>query len=294
MIGVIGDVVQDVVVHLEEEMRPATDTASTIVVRRGGSAANVAAFAARLHPTRFIGCVGDDLAGVAVTEDLERRGVDVRMQVRDTTGTIVVLIDPSGERSMFPSRGASACIGHVDDDWLEGVEILHLTGYSLQSEPSAASVLDAARRVKQRGGQVSFDVSSTGMIDTFGLDAYREIVRDIAPDVVSANADETRMLGLADADGAGDFLRDLAAQGDVVLLARDGVRPTRVFRGAELLASVPVQPADVVRDLTGAGDAFNAGFLAATAGGADPVVACGRAHDAARRVLAFDGASDGT
>ena len=59
MLGVIGDVVQDVIVWQLEETREATDIKSEVRMRRGGSAANVAAFAAPRYPTRFIGCVGD-------------------------------------------------------------------------------------------------------------------------------------------------------------------------------------------------------------------------------------------
>ncbi len=51
MLGVIGDVVQDVVVWQLEEIRHATDTKSKIMMTRGGSAANVAAFAASRYPT---------------------------------------------------------------------------------------------------------------------------------------------------------------------------------------------------------------------------------------------------
>ena len=134
MLGVIGDVVQDVVVWMQEPLRPATDTQSEITMRRGGSAANVAAFAGPRHPTRFIGRVGDDIGGYAVRRELEDRGVDVRLQVGAMTGMIVVLIDDRGERMMFPSRGESALIEHVDDAWLEDLEILHITGYSLASE----------------------------------------------------------------------------------------------------------------------------------------------------------------
>ena len=46
MLGVVGDVVQDVVVWQMEEVRYATDTKSEVMMQRGGSAANVAAFAA--------------------------------------------------------------------------------------------------------------------------------------------------------------------------------------------------------------------------------------------------------
>jgi len=71
VLGVIGDVVQDVVVWQLEEIRAATDTKAEITMTRGGSAANVAAFAAPRHPTRFIGCVGDDLGGLVLTQELK-------------------------------------------------------------------------------------------------------------------------------------------------------------------------------------------------------------------------------
>lgn len=291
MLGVVGDVVQDVVVWLEEDIRPATDTKSTISITRGGSAANVAAFAGPRHPTRFIGCVGDDLAGIVVTRELEGHGVDVRMQVAGETGTIVVLIDHSGERMMFPSRGASGLIGPIDSDWLDDVELLHLTGYSLQSEPSASSVIDATAQVKRQGGRISFDVSSTGMVDLFGLERFQRLMLDLAPDFVSANWDESHHLGLLDEHGEpGPFLSRL---GDTVLLARAGTDPTHIYRAGELVASVPVRPAVVVRDLTGAGDAFNAGFLTSWLTDGDLVHACEEAHELARSVVAAPGATQG-
>ena len=291
MLGVIGDVVQDVVVWMQEELRPATDTRSEITMRRGGSAANVAAFAGPRHPTRFIGRVGADLGGHVVRQELEGHGVDVRLQVGESTGMIVVLIDDRGERSMFPSRGESARIAPVEQAWLDDLEILHLTGYSLAEEPSASNVLDAARRVHEAGGRVSFDVSSTGMIDLYGIDRFVDLVVDLAPDVITANDDEARMLGLVDAAaGPGPLARRLP---ETVVLARAGQDPTRVLRGGDLVATVPVTPAEVVRDMTGAGDAFNAGFLTATLRGAGLEEAVMAAHSLARRVLAHPGASEG-
>lgn len=295
MLGVLGDVVQDVVIWLEEEMRPATDTKSQITMHRGGSAANVAAFAGHRHPTRFIGCVGNDLGGHVVTQELESHGVDVRMQHHDaSTGMIVLLIDRKGERMMFPSRGASAMLTPVPACWLDDIDILHVTGYSLEKDPTASSVIEATRHVRAAGGRLSFDVSSTGMIDLYGRDDFSDLIVELSPDFISANRDETHLLGLVDNDTPGPLLQRL---GQSVILARAGADDTQIVRGGQMVATVGVQPTDDIRDMTGAGDAFNAGFLSAVVQDSGPqpdlVAACQAGHTLARRVLTHPGASEG-
>ncbi|MBW3085506.1 2-dehydro-3-deoxygluconokinase [Austwickia sp. TVS 96-490-7B] len=288
MLGVIGDLVQDVVVWLDDTPRHATDTTAQITLTRGGSAANVAAFAGPHHPTRFMGCVGTDRTGQDLARDLRDHDVEVRLQQRGTTGTIVVIVGPDGERSMLTCRGACARLGPIDPQWLAGVDLLHVTGYSFQDPIGRESVVDAARQVHAAGGRVSVDVSSTGMIQDCGVAAFSQWLIDMGPDVVSANADESRLLTLADGAGPGELARWLDS---TVVLNRSGPGPTRVTCGERVLGEVPVEAVMSVRDVTGAGDAFDAGFLVAWAGGADPVEACRCGHDLARRVIGSPGAT---
>lgn len=124
---VVGDLVQDTVVWLAEPLQIGSDTKGDVHITRGGSAANVACAAAGLVPTRFIGCVGTDFLGDLVAASLEEFDIDVRLQRRGSTGVVVVLIDEDGERTMVPSRGASAMLNDVDPDWLADAAVLHLT-----------------------------------------------------------------------------------------------------------------------------------------------------------------------
>lgn len=290
MLGIIGDLVQDIVVWTLEDLRYATDTHSQITTTRGGSAANVAAFAGSRCQTRFIGCVGDDLTGQILTQELQSHGVETQIQTANLpTGIIVVLIDQMGERMMFPSRGASSCIDTIDKAYLDDLSILHLTGYSFQDESTTQNLLEAADHVRTNGGTISFDVSSTGMIDLFGASRFQQLMQRLAPDYISANEEETQYLALADADGAGPFLKQL---GNTTLLARAGADSTRIFENKQLIAQVPVPPVPNARDFTGAGDAFNAGFLTALQQGHDHITACRKAHALSRLVLSNPGASD--
>lgn len=280
---VVGDLVEDIVVWADEPLRVATDTAARVFRARGGSAANVAALAAPLVPARFIGRVGADAAGEALARDLAAVGVDVRVQRDGRTGTVVLLIDADGERTMFPDRAAAASLEEVDDAWLDGVGWLHVPAYGLEREPMRSELVRLAAVARAGGARVSVDASSTGLIAGLGVAVALGLFRAIAPDVLFANEDEAALLGLA---GGGAVAASVAP----VVVVKHGALPTDVIVSGALAARVDVAPVPGIRDLTGAGDAFAAGFLAATLGGADAAAACLAGHARAASVLANPGA----
>ena len=280
MLVAVGDLVEDVIVWSEAPTRHATDNPCVVRRSRGGSAANVAVFASALMPARFIGCVGEDPAADVLTSELAGHGVDVRVQRRGRTGTVVVLIDSEGERTMYPDRAASADLNEVPEDWLESAGILHVPSYCFAAEPAGTSVLRLIQHARQAGVPVSLDASSTGMIEEYGLARYLDLVESIRPAVFFANGHEARLL---------DVTRPQFAK--TMTVVKNGAWPTMVTPPGGVSRAVPVPEAAAARDSTGAGDAFAAGFLAARARGADPVEAASAGHDLARSVLFSPGAT---
>jgi sugar/nucleoside kinase (ribokinase family) len=276
----VGDLVEDVIVWPQAPTRYATDNPSVVHRARGGSAANVAVFASPLLPTRFIGCVGEDPAADTLTRELTGHGVDVRVQRRGRTGTIVILIDSDGERTMYPDRAAAAQLTAVPEAWLESAAVLHAPSYCFAAEPTGSAVLEMIRYASQAGIPVSLDASSTDMIETYGLNRYLDLVEAIRPAVFFANADEAGLIDL----GRLQFAATLT-------VVKNGADSTTVTPPGGAPRKVPVPPSPLVRDSTGAGDAFAAGFLASRVLGADPVEAAGAGHEAARAVLFSPGAT---
>jgi sugar/nucleoside kinase (ribokinase family) len=277
---VIGDLVEDVVVWPVGPSRAGTDNPSTITRSRGGSAANVAACAASLVPTRFVGRVGDDLTGHRLVTDLSARGVEVAVQTGGCTGTIVVVVDAVGERTMFNDRGASAQLDRVDPEWLVGATVLHAPAYGLAADPMRSAVVDAADVVRRGGGTVSVDVSAVTLVEAIGAEAFADLMDQLAPGIVFANREEAEAL---------DVFGTLPPHGRIHVV-KDGPRPAVIMRDDGHRVEVPAVAVHHVVDTTGAGDAFAAGYLAAAIGGAEPAAACAAGHRLAAAVLRTPGA----
>lgn len=284
----IGDLVEDVVVWTAGPTRPGTDNPASIHRTRGGSAANTAALAASEVPTRFLGRIGTDRVGVALVDELAAAGVEVRVERAGRTGTVVVLVDGDGERTMFPDRAASRELAHVPDAWLSDTAVLHAPAYGLADEPMASAILSAAERVHAIGGAVSVDLSARSLLEDLGVERVRALLARLAPDVVFANAEEAAAADLGSMAPAGVFVVKHGAR-PARVVAADPRRPDRPADELDWV-EVPAVEVDGVRDTTGAGDAFTAGFLPAWMRGAAIEDACRAGHRRAAAILRTPGA----
>ncbi len=275
---VIGDLVEDVVVHVDATPARGTDTPAWIERTRGGSAANVAVAAAAGCATRFIGRVGDDAAGSRLAHDLAASGVDVRVQRSGRTGCIVVVVEPGGERTMLPDRAAAAQLGPIDPAWLIGAGWVHVPAYSLCAEPIGASTTAAIELARAAGaGSVglSVGVSSVGAVAAFGAARFVQTLIRLDPDVVLANEEEAALLG---------------TWRPALLVVTRGARPVLLHHMVGGTETVDVPPVEGVVDTTGAGDAFAGGFLAGLVAGCAPTDAARAGIALAARTLHTPGA----
>jgi sugar/nucleoside kinase (ribokinase family) len=276
VLATVGDLVEDVIVRLDDSINVASDTPASISRRRGGSAANVAVAAAGLgHRSRFLGQVGLDAIGTALLSDMTDGGVDVAWVRRSgSTGTIVALVDSTGERSMLTDRRTCVDLSDPDPAWLHGVNVLHVPLYSLATGAVAATATTLIGWAHERHIDVSIDASSSAVLRDIGTTQVRRLLADLEPDVLLANRDEALAL---DVDGA---------VGNCITVVKAGADPATVHFPSAPAVEVPGIAVAEVRDTTGAGDAFAAGFLTHTGGWRhDPVGACRAGHRCAAALL---------
>jgi sugar/nucleoside kinase (ribokinase family) len=272
MIVVLGDIAADVVSILRTPLARGSDAPATVRVMPGGSGANVAVWLARLgQPVTFVGRVGDDAFGRWLAEDLRQEGVRPALVVdrERGTGVIQVLVEPDGERTMVPDRGANAWWSpdDVDEDLIARADLLHVVGYVLLDEDSARGALQAMRYARAHGVPVSLDPSSHAPLAALGPGAFWSQVGRV--DILLPNRQEVQTLaGVPDVEAAAAAL--LAHAGLVVVkLDRDGCLAARGDRGWRTPA-----PTASIANATGAGDAFDAAFLAAWLRDGDVALAC--------------------
>ena len=259
MLCVIGDLVEDVVVWLPTALSYGTDTPSKIVRTRGGSASNVAVFAATAKTvsstntakfrSRLIAQVGSDLLGDQLVATLETSGVEPCVVRSGRTGSIVVIVSPDGERTMLTDRAAATELNRAPTNWHDGVSILHLPAYSLFSEPLGEAARECITIAHEKNITVSIDASSASLIKTFGIAKFRDLVAELNPKIFFCNTDEAEVLNLA--------AQPLELE---IVVIKAGAAATTLINKAEK-STIAVAPVGEIIDSTGAGDAFAAGFL---------------------------------
>jgi sugar/nucleoside kinase (ribokinase family) len=258
---VLGDLVIDVVLRPDRSIQHGSDVPGRVSFAQGGSAATTARWLGRLGArSTMIAAIGRDGAGRALVDALKGDGVTPRVirVAGARTGRIGVLVTPDGERSFVQDRAAALQLEPTDlkPAWFTGADAVHMPIYSLLDEPLGLAGRRAVELGRAADAAISIDLASVGPLVARGRRAARALVAEIAPTILFATASEAEALlgkyaveGLLDV--AGIVVVKRGSKGATVL-ARDGDQRLRFD-----VATTPI----AATDTTGAGDAFDAGFL---------------------------------
>jgi sugar/nucleoside kinase (ribokinase family) len=256
---VLGDVVVDVVLAPATAMEAGTDVPGRVMLRQGGSGTTTARWLGRGGArVGLVGSVGRDAAGRALLRAIREDGVRshvVRVAGRPT-GRIGVLVGADGERSFVQDRGAALSLGpeHLRESWFAGVELVHVPTYSLLGHPLGDAGLRAAEMGRAAGGLVTVDLASSRPLLALGQGAATDVVAAARPDLLFAAGSEAEAIV-----GSERELLDLAPAA-VLKRGPGGVRVIWLDSGSARRFELPAIEV-AADDTTGAGDAFDAGFI---------------------------------
>ena len=233
----------------------------------GGAESNVAVALARLgHPARWISRLGDDPFGRLVRATLGREGVVVDAPPDPRAPTAVFFKERAAHgprRVVYYRRGSAASLMGPDDldpAQFAGARVLHVTGITPALSESCAAAIDRAVALAREAGLlVSVDPNVRPQ-----LWADREACRAALTRLVSradlvllGHEDAEALYPGLDEDGV---LAAIAAAGPRTVALKLGERGARGVCGGTQAA---VEPYPVVAvDTVGAGDGFDAGFIA--------------------------------
>ncbi len=220
----------------------------------GGSAANTIVGLARLNvETAYIGKIGDDGEGRILLKDFEREGVGTELIVRGKgrSGSAMIFVDDAGNRAILVDPGVNDTLKYeeIDVDKAKKYGLVHLTSFICKN---GLDSLNSQKRIVEEFESVSFD---PGMpYAERGLNDMEKILKHTT--IFLPSRQEIEILFGVDYKTAAERCLDMGIEVVAVKLGSKGCWVKSKDREVE------VKPFSVrVVDTTGAGDAFNAGFI---------------------------------
>jgi 2-dehydro-3-deoxygluconokinase len=243
-----------------------------------GDSFNTALYLRRLGAeVRYLTALGTDPFSEEMLQSWGQEGVDASLVLRDPArlpGLYAIRTNEHGERSFHYWRQHAAVRGlfrlpGIDAALLAAArcDMLFLTGITLSlfDATERRRWVELAAEVREHGGTVAFDPNYRTQGWTSAAEA-RKVVESIAPQisvVLTTDTDERMLFGTS---SNADIFARWRNNGVAEVVVKRGAEGAAVQAGTE---SVEVAVPEAVRvvDTTGAGDAFNAAYLATRLGG---------------------------
>jgi 2-dehydro-3-deoxygluconokinase len=244
----------------------------------------------------YVTRVGTDTISDRFVDMLNGDGLDAANVGRDPDRTMgLYMIELAGaERSFSYWRDASAAryLAH-DSDWMDrafaGAGLIHLSGITLGilDNEGRERLANSLEKIRKTGTRISFDPNVRPRLWA-SLDSARASmaqffsITDIA---LPSFDDEAALWGDLSPD---QTIKRIAAFGVSEVVVKNGAAPVSIH--AVDRQDIPTRQVAEIHDTSGAGDAFNAGYLAARLSGSFPASAVVNAQAMAAEVIRHFGA----
>jgi 2-dehydro-3-deoxygluconokinase len=265
-----------------------------------GDSFNTALYLTRLGlPVAYLTALGADPFSDDMRTAWQAEGIDTSLVLTDPArlpGLYAIRNDTDGERHFYYWRERSAARRLFGLPGIaaalqraRGAQRLYLSGITLSlfAPGERAELVTLAAAVRERGGQVIFD-SNYRAAGWSSPGEARAAIEALGPRVSLALptlVDEAALFGDG---GPGQSMARWLAWGASEVVVKLGAAGCAVAAGGHR-ASVPQHPVAAV-DTTGAGDAFNAAYIAARASGCSPERSAAAANRLAAEVVKYPGA----
>ena len=223
----------------------------------GGSVANTIVGISQLgDQTGFIGKVSDDKFGIKYEEGLKIENVKYfysKKKEKLPTGTCLILVTPDSERTMCTFLGTAGKINEtdIDSEAIKNSEITLLEGY-LWDEGDPKKAFDKAIGIANK---VAMSLS-----DQFCVDRHKSNFLDLVKNKLNITfANEKEITSLFEAKNFKEAVNFSKQINKLIIITR-GEKGAIAVKGEEIV-ECDVKKNLKIKDLTGAGDLFAAGFL---------------------------------
>jgi len=267
----------------------------TLHVTTGGCAVNCAIDLAKMGiASSLIVKVGQEMLGDFVLAEATKYGIDISRCRRDpaaNTAYTFVAVESRGERRFFHAVGSNATFRaeELDVDFVTRHRLCYVGGAMVMPGLDGAPLAGVLAKIRA-GGTVT-------VLDTVYVnqptERWRQLIFPVLPHLdyfVPSEPEANALSGRRDPADIAAFLRDHGAINVVVKLGEKGVYYSLTTGESGL---VPAYRVPKVVDTTGAGDAWDAGFLAGLSMGQAVAEACRLGNATAAFCIQAAGASTG-
>jgi len=291
-VAVLGNVNLDVICRPVDEVprRDSIGFEDGLVVP-GGCGSNVAIQLGQLGVETLLFAVrGDDYSGEILQRSWDQVGVNsnfVKVDSELHTGLSVALVDSDYQPRFLHTPGANEILDGSEIN-IKGLQtnrtcFLHVAGYFVLPGLLDRNFKAILSKVREADISTSLDVVTSPAMEN--PDPLWEILPEI--EVFFCNQSEARLL--SNRKDPSEAARWIFEQGPDTVIIKMGAEGC-FYLTEKRSAFVPSIPVQNLRDTTGAGDAFAAGFLAARLRGLDLPAACAAGNRSGARAVQYVGA----